>query len=98
MGACSCVGFLSAYAERNQINPDGVSYLDLADAYARGNWEQAINSYWSPLYSVVLAAVIPKVPSSWELVTAHAVNAIVFTIAVVGFDLLLNRLADLHSA
>ena len=38
------------------VNPDGVSYLDIADAYLRGDWHAAVSTYWSPLYSWLLAA------------------------------------------
>ena len=30
---------------------DGVSYLDIGDAYFRGDWKAAVNAYWSPVYS-----------------------------------------------
>jgi hypothetical protein len=37
------------------MNRDGVSYLDLADAYARGDSANAVNASWGPAYSWVLA-------------------------------------------
>lgn len=30
---------------------DGISYISIARYYAAGNWADAINGYWSPLYS-----------------------------------------------
>jgi hypothetical protein len=31
------------------MNPaDGISYLDIGDAYWRGDWHMAINAFWSP--------------------------------------------------
>lgn len=30
---------------------DGISYINIAHAYAMGNWTGAVNGYWSPLYS-----------------------------------------------
>ena len=35
------------------IAEDGLSYIEGGEAYARGDWKNAINAYWAPLYSVV---------------------------------------------
>lgn len=40
---------------------DLVAYLDIGDAYWRGDFVGAINHYWSPLYSWILGAVIAVV-------------------------------------
>lgn len=37
-----------------QINPDGVSYIAIAEKYLAGNFADAINGYWMPLYSWLL--------------------------------------------
>ncbi len=50
-------GFIQAWGYRFYIEPDGVNYLDVADAYRRGDWSSAINGYWSPLYSWLLMLV-----------------------------------------
>lgn len=34
-----------------KISGDELAYIDIAHAYAVGNWESGINGYWSPLYS-----------------------------------------------
>ena len=39
---------------RYQINPDGISYISIADKYLAGNYYDAINGYWSPLFSWLL--------------------------------------------
>ena len=33
------------------MGPDGISYLDIGDAYLRGDWYVAVNAMWSPFYS-----------------------------------------------
>jgi hypothetical protein len=38
------------------LDPDGTCYLDIAKAYLRADWPMAINSYWSPLFSWLIAA------------------------------------------
>ena len=52
------LGGLQAWISRYAMNPDGVSYLDIGDAYLRGDWKAAINGYWSPMYSVVLGTAM----------------------------------------
>lgn len=49
--------FLQAWAYRFYIEPDGVNYLDIARAYLRRDWTNALNAYWSPLYSWLLALI-----------------------------------------
>ena len=54
------LGALHAWAGamRQSMNADGIAYLDMGDAYWRGDWNMAINSVWSPLYSWLLGLVI----------------------------------------
>lgn len=39
---------------RYVLNPDGVSYINVAKKYLSGNFQLAINGYWSPLFSWLL--------------------------------------------
>jgi hypothetical protein len=39
---------------RYQINPDGISYISVAQKYLAGDFAGAINGYWGPLYSWLL--------------------------------------------
>ena len=34
-----------------QINPDGISYISIAQKYLAGDFANAINGYWGPLLS-----------------------------------------------
>jgi hypothetical protein len=43
---------------RYQINPDGISYVDLVRLYAHGHLWTAVNAYWSPLYSWLMAPLV----------------------------------------
>lgn len=40
------------------IAGDEISYIDIAQAYAAGNWGTAINGYWSPLYSWLITPLL----------------------------------------
>lgn len=37
-----------------QINPDGTSYISIAEKYAHFQLRHAINGYWGPLFSILL--------------------------------------------
>jgi hypothetical protein len=52
------VGFLIVPHYLYRLNPDGVSYINIAEKYARGEWQHAINGYWGPLYCWLLALFI----------------------------------------
>ncbi len=38
-------GLWQAWANRFYIEPDGVNYLDIANAYLRHDWRNAVNAY-----------------------------------------------------
>jgi 4-amino-4-deoxy-L-arabinose transferase-like glycosyltransferase len=40
---------------RYHMNPDGTSYLTLAQKYTQGRWFEAISGHWAPLYIWILA-------------------------------------------
>jgi len=46
---------VEALSNRYSISPDGISYLDIATACMKGQWEAAVNAYWSPGYPVLLS-------------------------------------------
>lgn len=81
-------GAIYAYSFRYSISPDGISYLDVASAYARGDWATAINGYWSPAYSWILAVALKLFHSNGptELVALHFVNYLCFVAAFISFS------------
>lgn len=40
---------------RYQINPDGISYISIAQKYLNGDFGDAVNGYWGPLLAWLLA-------------------------------------------
>lgn len=52
------IGAWAILAYRHQINPDGVSYISIARKYLAGDIDAAINAYWSPLQSWLLAPLL----------------------------------------
>lgn len=75
---------LQAWLARSALNPDGVSYLDLAGRAAAGDWTAFVQGYWSPLYPALVALVSSLTGRDSVTVTAvaHAINGIVATLAI----------------
>lgn len=86
------LGAASAWLARHGNNPGGISYLDIADAYMRGDFANAINGFWSPLYSLLLgpALVVFRPGPYYEASVAHLVNFLIYCAAMVTFDRLLQ--------
>ena len=87
------LGFVQAWAHRLLVDHDGVAYMDIATNYARGAWASAINAYYSPFYSWLLAPLLLfKVPRSWESTLLHLVNFIGYLGAYASFEFFLRQL------
>jgi hypothetical protein len=50
---CVALGYLSRLA----LNPDGVSYLDLAAAVPKHDWSHFVQGYWSPLFPLIVGEI-----------------------------------------
>jgi len=85
---------LHAWAGRHAMNPDGISYLDLADAFRHHDWSLAFNLYWSPLYSILLAGGLALLSPSpyWEFPVVHLVNFVIFLFSLVCFEVFLREM------
>lgn len=42
------------YSHHQDLNPDGISYLEIAANYKNLQFKEALNAYWSPVFSWVL--------------------------------------------
>ncbi len=93
-------GLLQALAARYYINEDGSSYLDVASAYLRHDWARAVNGYWSPLYSWLIALVLWlfKPSAYWETTILHLVSLVGLLVSLRAFEFFLRAfLASKHS-
>jgi dolichyl-phosphate-mannose-protein mannosyltransferase len=85
---------LEALSYRHSVYPDGIAYLEIASACAKGNWRSLINGYWSPaypaLFSLVLSVFKPSV--FWELIFLHCFNCLVLIGALASFEFFLRAL------
>src|SRR5216683_1711744 len=93
-GLALALGAAQAWATRFTMNPDGISYLDIGDAYWRGDWHNAINAYWSPLYSWILGFFLKVLKPSayWEYPLAHLVNFLIYVATLGCFEFFLNSI------
>ena len=89
------LGVLHVYAaiKSQSMNADGISYLDIGDAYFHADWGNAINPVWSPLYSWVLgfANFLIRPSMQWEFPVVHLVNFIIYLIALSSFEFMWKR-------
>jgi hypothetical protein len=88
------LGLIQVLANRFYMSIDGVSYLDMADAYFRGDWHTAINGYWNPLYSWLLGIGLHAThPAAyWEYPTVQLINFGIYAATVAAFEFFLQGL------
>jgi hypothetical protein len=91
---CLALGVAQAWISRYSMISDGISYLDIGDAYFRGDWAAAINAYWSPMYSwwLGLSLYLFKPSIRWEFVTVHTVNLLIYVVALFSFRFFLHSI------
>jgi hypothetical protein len=88
------LGALQAIFFRYSMNPDGIAYLDMGDAYLQGDWATAIRSHWSPLYAWLVAAGLrlAQPPPNLEFPVVHLVNFAIYCLALATFTFLLREI------
>jgi hypothetical protein len=98
--ACCAVavllGAIHAFSARNNIGPDGISYLDISDLIRRGDWMDAVNAYWAPLYPATLAIGLGLLKPSpyWEFSAAQITNFLIYIGALGSFSFLLKTFIE----
>ena len=93
------LGFVQVWAFRHGTNDiNGISYLEMGEAYMRGDWRTAVNGMWSPFYSWVLGAPMrilqPSPPH--EYLVIELINLVVFLIAICSFEFFLRELLQIQ--
>ena len=91
-GTVIALAVIQSWAARHASNPDALSYLDIAAAYADGRWSDALNAYWSPVYSWMIASMmaLSDPASRWELPLVHLLNFAVFLAGLAAFEFMLR--------
>jgi hypothetical protein len=90
--AALLLGGFQFWISRMAMNTDGISYQDMADAIARGNWGAAVNAYWSPLYPclVALGRILFRPSPYREFGVVHLINFFIFLGAAGAFEFFLT--------
>src|SRR5579859_6569398 len=88
------LGLLALWVRKYAIYSDGISYLEIAAKYRAGDWKGAVNAYWSPLYSWILAGAgwLLRPSAQWEVPMLHLVNFLAFAGSLFTFRFLLRQL------
>ncbi len=94
--AAVALGGLHAWAAAwaHSMSEDGISYLDIGDAFMQGEWHALVNPVWSPLYAGILGLVMNALdpPMRWEFPLVHAVNFVIYLGALACFEFFLRQL------
>ena len=93
-GLAIVLGALHVWAHRNDLNPDSVSYIEMAEGAVRSGWHALINAYWSPLYPAFLSIGFRILRASmyWEFTVVHLVNFAVYLADLLCFEFFLREL------
>lgn len=93
------LGLVHAWAARHTMNPDGISYLDMGSTYLGGNFYDALNAYWSPLYALLINVPLQlfrPIPY-WEFAIIHLVNFGIYILTLACFTFLLKEIVRQRS-
>ena len=77
-----------AIAASHRLDSDGVSYVNIATAVMHGNWQAAINRYWSPGYPVLFSFWLRVFrPSAYhEIAAVRWFDLLSLILALVSFE------------
>jgi hypothetical protein len=92
------LGLLQCWAHRNDMNPDGISYIEMAEGAASGDWHSLVNGYWSPLYPFLISVALHifHPPPEWEFTLVHGVNLLIYLVGFACFQVFLKELIRAH--
>jgi hypothetical protein len=95
-----CCTWLAQGLSGAPVNPDGVSYLDIAAACLKGNWGALINALWSPLYPALLSFWLSlfRPSACWEARTVRLFNFGVLVFGLWCLEYLLSGLVEYQEA
>jgi len=91
------LGGFQAWSYRHSFYmQDAISYLDIADAYSRGDFSTAISSYWSPLYSwlIVVAFPILHARPETEAASMKILNFFIWLVSLYAFSFFIGRFLE----
>jgi len=95
---CLFVAGVNAWSYRHFMNPDGMSYLDMASAALRSGPQNLVSGYWSPAYPALisLAFFVFRPSPILESPVIHFVNFVVFSFVLLSFTFFLKSWLAVH--
>lgn len=93
------VGCIQAWASRFWIDGDGSNYLDVATAYLHHDWSHAINGFWSPFLSwlIALCLGIFHISGYWDSTLLHLLNLAALLLSLLSFEFFFHRFLRMHA-
>jgi len=95
---CGLAITLLSWVNRSSMNPDGISYLDMADQLLKGDLRALLHPYWSPLYPCLLAFAMkvfsPTPPG--DILLVHLVNCFIGLSALASFTFFVSQWSRLR--
>lgn len=87
-GLMICCWIIQAVAGMQFVNPDGISYIEIAQSVVRGNWSNLINGYWSPGYPTLIAGwlAVLKPDTYHEILTVNFLSVVMLMFALWSFE------------
>lgn len=74
------------------INSDGISYINIAQEYLNGNFADAVNGYWGPLFSWLLAPFLASGSTpQYMLYLSKILSLIIGFFTIIGVRLLIYQ-------
>ncbi len=90
--AIAVIGAIDSWGSRYNLNPDAISYIEMARHAVAGAPDGLINGYWSPAYPVLLAPILAIAGHDWAtaIPALHVVNFALYLVAAALFGWLLR--------
>lgn len=90
--AVALLGFLGTWTHRYDLNPDGISYIEIGHA-GISDWHGFVNGYWSPFYPFLLSLLFRwfRPSAFWEYPAVHFVNFAIYLAGYACFELLVSE-------
>jgi hypothetical protein len=94
------VGLIQVWAHRHNINPDSISYIEIAQSAREAGWKSYVNGYWSPLYPFLLTNAFRIFDPSplWESTIVIFANLAIYLANLACFEWFLRELILLRDA
>ncbi|MHC4122211.1 MAG: glycosyltransferase family 39 protein [Planctomycetota bacterium] len=86
------LGWILLSYYRYQINPDGISYISIAQKYLSADFCNAINGWWGPMISWLLSPLLAM--KIEPLLAAKILNLIIGVVAIIMVRSLLKKFSD----